>query len=102
MNQIQRAFAILIVGVVSLSAARAQEDSETNAPVQRHAPHLSSKTRKPFLEQMQPAGICDRDGEVYSNGYVDKWCAKYGPSGCVEVHCIRCNNGTWRPDQICG
>jgi hypothetical protein len=101
-NKIQRAFAILVVGVVSVSAARAQGDSETNAPVQRHVPRLSHKTTKPFLKQIQPADVCYRDGEVYSNGYVDKWCARYGPSSCEEVHCIPCNNGTWGPDQICG
>ena len=101
MNQIQRAFAILVVGLMLLSTARAQGDSDTNAPVQRHTPRYSTKTTKPYREQPQPAGACYRDGQVYSNGYVATWCAKYSASACAENHCVRCDNGTWGADQIC-
>jgi hypothetical protein len=95
---IQRAFAILLVGVVWMSTARAQTDSDTTAPVQQHAPR---KTTKSNHKQTQPADACYRGGQIYSNGYVDKWCAKYGPSGCVEMRCLPCSSGTWGPDQIC-
>ncbi len=101
MKKTQRAFGMLIAGVLLAGVAWAQDDSENNAPPQRHAPHHSSRSTKPYSEDRQRPGVCYLGGQVYSNGFVDKWCARYGPLGCVETHCIPCRNGAWGSDNIC-
>jgi hypothetical protein len=101
MKKNQRAFVVLIFGMVSVSEAWAQGDSDTTAPSQRHTPHYSSRSTKPFSENRQRPGVCYLGGQVYSSGFVYKWCARYGPLGCVEMHCIPCRGGAWGSDNVC-